>query len=53
MLEEQTGRTGEVGRTGQPSPRGPPRALAIDLNIIEQHLQTLEDYIGRLDVPST
>ena len=49
MLEEQAGRTGEVSRTGRRFPRGPPRVRAAELSIIEQHLRTLEDYIGRLE----
>lgn len=49
MLKEQTGRTGEVGRTGRRAPQGPPRALATELSIIEQHLQTIEGYIARLE----
>ena len=49
MLEEQAGRTGEIGHTGRGFPRGPPRMLAVDLSIIEQHLRALEENVARLE----
>lgn len=49
MLGEQAGRTGEMGRTGRSFPRRPPRMLAVDLSIIEQHLRALEENVARLE----